>query len=77
MDSQPMEDKNMTSEFPRAYQAYLDAVEPSHVGTVRPVMQESVAEREYGVLVRFLGPEVHAMVSEAVPFGVVREEHRE
>ncbi len=67
----------MTSEFPRTYEDYLDAGEPSHVGTVRPVMQESVAEGEHGVLVRFLGSEVHAMVSEAVPFGIVREEHKE
>lgn len=68
----------MNSELPRAYQDYLKAAEPRHIGTVRPIMQETVAEGEHhGVLVRFLGSEVHAMVSDAVPFGEVHEDHME
>ncbi len=67
----------MTGELPRNYQKYLDAVDPAYVGTVRPIMQETVAEGEHGVLVRFLGSEVHALVSDAVPFGEVREVHME
>ncbi|MGO2004038.1 hypothetical protein ACTXOR_08425 [Arthrobacter rhombi] len=67
----------MENPLPRAYQSYLEGAEPAFLDTVRPVMQESVAEGEYGVLVRFLGTGVQALVSETVPFGEVRELHHE
>ncbi len=67
----------MENELPRAYRKYLEGATPAYIDTVRPVMQESVAEGEHGVLVRFMGSEVQAMVSETVPFGEVRELHNE
>lgn len=63
--------------LPAAYQKYLDAAPERQIGTLRPVMLESVAEGNTGVLVRFMGTEVHAMTTEVVPFGEIREEHME
>lgn len=65
----------MEHEPSRAYRSYLEGAEPAFLHTVKPIMQESVAEGEHGVLVRFLGSGVQAMVSEKVPFGEVRELH--
>lgn len=67
----------MEHELPRAYRSYLEGAKQAFLDTVRPVMQESVAEGEHGVLVRFLGTGVQALVSETVPFGEVRELHNE
>lgn len=67
----------MDHHLPAAYQKYLDAAPERQIGTLRPVMLESVAEGDTGVLVRFMGSEVHAMTSKAVPFGEIREEHME
>lgn len=69
--------RELEQEHPAAYQKYLDAAPPEQIGNLRPIMLESVAEGNAGVLMRFLGTGVHAMTSEAVPFGEIREEHME
>ncbi|WP_372697749.1 hypothetical protein [Arthrobacter sp. JSM 101049] len=63
--------------LPHAYQKYLDAAPPEQIGTLRPVMLESVAEGDTGVLVRLMAAEVHAMTTRDVPFGEIRVEHLE
>lgn len=63
--------------LPAAYQKYLDAAPERQIGTLRPVLLESAAEGDTGVMVRFMGTEVQAMTSEKVPFGEIREEHME
>lgn len=67
----------MDQELPAAYQKYLDDAPPEQIGTLRPVMLESVAEGTHGILVRGLPSEIQAMVSEAVPYGEVREQDQD
>lgn len=67
----------MEHQLPHSYQKYLDDARPELIGTLRPVLLESVAEGDTGVIVRFMGSEIHAMTSETVPFGEIREEHME
>ncbi|WP_308190730.1 SRPBCC family protein [Arthrobacter hankyongi] len=61
-------------DLPSAYEAFLARATPQEAATVRPVMQQSAAERLYGVHVRVMPSELQAMISEEVPYGQVRIE---
>jgi ribosome-associated toxin RatA of RatAB toxin-antitoxin module len=61
-------------QLPPAYEEFLGRVTAEEAGTVRPVMQQSVADGLHGVHIRVLPSEIQAMVSEDVPYGHVRVE---
>ncbi|WP_323959614.1 phosphoribosyltransferase [Arthrobacter sp. JZ12] len=62
------------ADLPKAYRAYLDTLDESTANAVLPVLKQSVAGGEHGVLISTnLGPDTQAEVSPEVPFGEVRE----
>lgn len=62
------------SELPDAYRAYLAGLDDSTAAALMPVLKQSVAGGEHGVLITTnLGPDTQAEVSSEVPFGEVRE----
>ncbi|MEV7648627.1 hypothetical protein [Arthrobacter sp. NPDC089319] len=63
-----------TEQLPEAYARYVAGLEHSQADAILPVLRQSAADGERGVLVRFLPNEVQAMASEDVPFGTIREE---
>ncbi|GAB3536097.1 phosphoribosyltransferase [Arthrobacter tecti] len=67
---------NMTDylDLPDAYQTYLTTLDDDAAAAVLPVLKQSAAGGEHGVLVTTnLGPDTQAEVSPEVPFGEVRE----
>jgi hypothetical protein len=64
----------MAERLPEGYARYVAALEQNQADAILPVLRQSAAEGERGVLVRFLPDEVQAMASEDVPFGTIREE---
>jgi hypothetical protein len=64
----------MSEQLPEAYAKYLAGCEPTQADAILPVLKQSAAEGDRGVLVRFLPNEVQAMATEEVPFGTIREE---
>lgn len=65
------------SDLPESYRAYLGRLDDSAAAAVIPVLKQSVAGGEHGVLVTTgLGPDTHAEVSPDVPFGEIREAAR-
>lgn len=62
------------SELPESYRTYLASLDESTANAVLPVLKQSVAGGEHGVLISTnLGPDTQAEVSPEVPFGEVRE----
>jgi predicted phosphoribosyltransferase len=62
------------SELPDSYRAYLAGLDDSTAAAILPVLKQSVAGGQNGVLVTTnLGPDTQAEVSPEVPFGEVRE----
>lgn len=62
------------SELPDAYRAYLAGLDDSTAAALMPVLKQSVAGGQHGVLVTTgLGPDTQAEVSQEVPFGEIRE----
>lgn len=62
------------SDLPETYRAYLAGLDDSTAAALMPVLKQSAAGGEYGVLVTTnLGPDTQAEVSPEVPFGEVRE----
>lgn len=62
------------ADLPKAYRAYMDTLDESTANAVLPVLKQSVAGGEHGVLISTnLGPDTQAEVSPEVPFGEVRE----
>jgi hypothetical protein len=64
----------MAEQLPEGYARYMVGLEQSQADAILPVLRQSAADGERGVLVRFLPNEVQAMASEDVPFGTIREE---
>lgn len=64
------------TQTPKNYRDYLDDAAPEVAAVVEPVMKESVAEGEHGVLVTLYPTEAHAQVSDEVPFGQIHVEQR-
>lgn len=61
-------------DLPEAYRSYLTTLDESTAAAILPVLKQSVAGGEHGVLVTTnLGPDTQAEVSSEVPFGEVRE----
>lgn len=62
------------SDLPDSYRAYLAGLDDSTAAALMPVLKQSVAGGEHGVLITTgLGPDTQAEVSPEVPFGEVRE----
>ncbi|GAA2173424.1 phosphoribosyltransferase [Arthrobacter parietis] len=62
------------SDLPESYRAYLAGLDDSTAAALMPVLKQSVAGGEHGVLITTdLGPDTQAEVSAEVPFGEVRE----
>lgn len=62
------------SDLPDSYRAYLAGLDDSTAAALMPVLKQSVAGGEHGVLITTgLGPDTQAEVSSEVPFGEVRE----
>ncbi|MDF9279585.1 phosphoribosyltransferase family protein [Arthrobacter sp. EH-1B-1] len=62
------------SDLPESYRAYLAGLDDSTAAALMPVLKQSVAGGEHGVLITTgLGPDTQAEVSSEVPFGEVRE----
>lgn len=64
------------TQTPKNYNDYLDDATDEVAKAVEPVLKESVADGEHGVLVTIFEDEAHAQVSEEVPFGQIRVEQR-
>ncbi len=64
------------TETPKIYKDYLDDAAPEVAAVVEPVLKQSVAEGEHGVLVTLFPDEAHAEVSKEVPFGQIHVEQR-
>jgi hypothetical protein len=64
----------MVEQLPEAYAKYLTGLEEHQADAILPVLKQSAADGERGVLVRFHPNEVQAVASEDVPFGTIREE---
>ena len=64
----------MAEQLPDGYARYVAGLEQSQADAILPVLRQSTADGERGVLVRFLPSEVQAVTSEDVPFGTIREE---
>lgn len=61
-------------DLPESYRNYLDTLDDSTARAVMPVLKQSVAGGEHGVLITTgLGADTQAEVSAEVPFGEVRE----
>lgn len=61
------------NQLPAAYEEYLQGRDEDFIATVRPVLQQSVAEKDHGVRV-IINPHVlQAHIDTSVPFGVIRE----
>ena len=52
----------MSEQLPEAYAKYLAGCEPTQADAILPVLKQSAAEGDRGVLVRFLPNEVQAML---------------
>ncbi|WP_299166927.1 phosphoribosyltransferase [uncultured Arthrobacter sp.] len=62
------------SDLPESYRAYLAGLDDSTAAALMPVLKQSVAGGEHGVLITTnLGPDTQAEVSPEVPYGEVRE----
>jgi len=61
------------NQLPEAYAQYLQGRDEAFVDTVKPVLQQSVADMNYGVRVVVLPHGVQAHLDERIPFGEVVE----
>ncbi len=65
------------ADLPEAYRAYLSNLDANTADALLPVLKQSVAGGEHGVLVSpDLGPDTQAEVSPEVPYGEIREATR-
>ncbi|GAA1346239.1 hypothetical protein GCM10009611_23790 [Arthrobacter roseus] len=64
------------TQTPKNYRDYLDDAAPEVAKVVEPVLKQSVADGEHGVLVTLFPEEAHAQVSPEVPFGQIHVEQR-
>lgn len=61
------------SQLPALYEQYLQDKDESFIATVRPVLQQSVAEKDHGVRVVISKNSIQAHTDPAVPFGEIVE----
>lgn len=61
------------SQLPAVYEAYLQGKDEDFIATVRPVLQQSVAEKDHGVRVVRTPHVLQAHTDPAIPFGEIVE----
>ncbi|MHA7177743.1 hypothetical protein ACX80D_13900 [Arthrobacter sp. Sr24] len=61
------------SQLPAVYEAYLQGKDADFIATVRPVLQQSVAEKDHGVRVVRNPHVLQAHTDPAIPFGEILE----
>lgn len=61
------------SQLPAVYEAYLQGKDEDFIATVRPVLQQSVAEKDHGVRVIRTPHVLQAHTDPAIPFGEIVE----
>lgn len=61
------------SQLPAVYEEYLRDRDENFIATVRPVLQQSVAEKNHGVRVTINSHVLQARTDPAVPFGEIVE----
>lgn len=61
------------NQLPESYAQYLQDRDDAFIDTVRPVLQQSVADMNFGVRVVLLPHGVQARLDESIPYGQVVE----
>ncbi|WP_104087557.1 hypothetical protein [Arthrobacter sp. GMC3] len=61
------------NQLPEAYQTYLQGKDEAFVDTVKPILQQSAADQNFGVRIVVLPHGVQAHLDERIPFGKVVE----
>lgn len=61
------------SQLPAVYEAYLQGKDEDFIATVRPVLQQSVAEKNHGVRIIRTPHVLQAHTDPAIPFGEIVE----
>ncbi len=62
------------NQLPASYESYLQGKSADFVATVRPVLQQSVAEKTHGVHLTITRHAVQARTDANIPFGEIRED---
>ncbi|MET4003728.1 MULTISPECIES: hypothetical protein [Arthrobacter] len=61
------------NQLPAVYEEYLQGKDENFIATVRPVLQQSVAEKTHGVRVVVTPHALQAHTDPAIPFGEIIE----